>query len=135
MVPIHPQKIDGIWQFGVALDLQTTRSTPMGVNGSGHMQFDTQRPPLAQLLYRLKYQGDAAAAPEIVQTAADWLRQHRSKIDVLIPVPPSQVRALQPVLVLATGIGMALALPVLNCITLTKSPSSLKAVDDPAARH
>lgn len=45
-VEIHWQEIEGNWQSGVALDLHTTSSTPVGYNEAGHMQFDTVRPRL-----------------------------------------------------------------------------------------
>jgi predicted amidophosphoribosyltransferase len=135
MVPIHPEKIEGNWLFGVALDLQTTSSRPSGPNEAGHMQFDTVRPPIAELLYKLKYGGDQTAATGIIAAAAGWLRRHREKIDILIPVPPSTHRAVQPVLILANGIGAATGLPVVNCITTTRSATPLKTVDDPAQRQ
>ncbi|WAW89370.1 hypothetical protein LPY95_11410 [Xanthomonas citri pv. malvacearum] len=54
MVTIHPQKIEGHFRAGVALDLHTTSSTPTGYNEAGHLQFDTARPEIAELLYQLK---------------------------------------------------------------------------------
>jgi len=62
VVEIHPQGIAGSWKSGIALDFHTTSSTPAGYNEFGHMQFDTVRPEIAELLYRLKYRGDQGAA-------------------------------------------------------------------------
>ena len=39
------------------------------------------------------------------------------KFDLIIPVPPSAVRAVQPVLLLANGIGEVLGVTVDDCIT------------------
>lgn len=50
-VEIHWQEINVNWQSGVALDLHTTSSTPVGYNEAGHMQFDTVRPSIADFLY------------------------------------------------------------------------------------
>jgi len=47
MIAINPQKIHGKWHVGIALDFQTTSSTPIGPNAQGHMQFDTLRPEIA----------------------------------------------------------------------------------------
>lgn len=135
MVTIHPQKIEGHWQSGVALDFHTTSSTPIGENEFGHMQFDTVRPAIAELLYQLKYRGDQEAAQEIIATAADFLRPHRAKFDLLIPVPPSTQRAVQPVLILARGIGAALDLRVVDCVTTTRATTQLKGVTDPGKRR
>lgn len=38
-------------------------------------------------------------------------------------------------LILANGIGAATGLPVVNCITTTRSATPLKTVDDPAQRQ
>nr|WP_199188494.1 ComF family protein [Haliangium sp. UPWRP_2] len=99
------------------------------------MQFSTVRPPVAELLYKLKYQGDQSAVPTIVATAAAFLAPHRQKFDLLIPVPPSTPRAVQPVLVLADAIGAAIGLPVSNCIRTTRSTTQLKGVTEPEERR
>ncbi|WP_348826927.1 phosphoribosyltransferase family protein [Halomonas sp. RT37] len=134
MVTIHPQKIEGRWQSGVALDFHTTSSTPIGYNEYGHMQFDTVRPEIAELLYQLKYQGRQDAAAGIIEAAAAFLASYRDKFDILVPVPPSSARAVQPVIVLARGIGTAANLPVVECITTTRETTQLKGVTDPERR-
>ena len=134
MVKINPIKIEGRWHSGIALDLHTTSSTPIGYNESGHMQFDTVRPEIAELLYRLKNRADKDAAAPIIETVANFLAAHREKFDCIVPVPPSSQRALQPVIVLAEGFGAALGVPVLSCITTTRQTSQLKNVTDPAER-
>lgn len=134
VVKISPIKIEGRWRSGVALDLHTTSSTPVGHNEFGHMQFDTVRPEIAELLYRLKNRADKDAAGPIIETAASFLNAHRDKFDSIVPVPPSHQRALQPVIVLAEGIGAALGVPVLSCLTTTRPTTQLKNVTDPGER-
>jgi len=134
MVVIHPQEIAGNWESGIALDFHTTSSTPIGHNEAGHMQFDTVRPEIAELLYQLKYQGQQDAARGIITAAATFLRPHRAKFDLMIPVPPSTPRAVQPVLILARGIGEAVDLPVFEGVTTTRATAQLKGVTDPAKR-
>ena len=80
MVEIHPQRIRGKWRSGYALDFHTTSSTPIGENAYGHMQFDTVRPPVAELLYQLKYRNDEAAVAEISKVAAAFLRQEMKRL-------------------------------------------------------
>jgi len=86
-------------------------------------------------LYQLKYQDNRAAAAEIIAAAATYLRPHRTKIDLIIPVPPSTPRAVQPVLLLAVGIGAALGLLVANSVTTTRTPSPLKNIPDATHRQ
>jgi competence protein ComFC len=136
VVKIKPIKIKGRWQFGVALDLHTTSSTPIGINEHGHMQFETVRPEIAELLYRLKSRTDQNAAGAIIEAATHFLRRHRNKLDAIIPVPPpSRARAVQPVIILAQGIGTALNLPVISCINTTRPTSQLKNILDPEERR
>lgn len=134
MIAIHPQRIVGRWKSGVALDLHTTSSTPIGHNEFGHMQFDTKRSEIAELLYELKYRCNQEAAQGIITAAAAFLTPHRAKFDILVPVPPSSARAVQPVMLLAQGIGEALGLPVVACVTTTRPPTQLKGVTDPLKR-
>lgn len=67
ILEINPLQIEGRWLSGVALDLQTTSSTPIGYNEYGHMQFDTVRPEIAQYLHRLKNHADKEAARPIIE--------------------------------------------------------------------
>jgi predicted amidophosphoribosyltransferase len=134
VVQIHPIKITGRWKSGISLDLHTTSSTPIGYNEFGHMQFDTVRPEIAELLYRLKNRADRAAAEPIIETVAGFLAEHREKFNIIIPVPPSTQRAVQPVIILAEGIGKALNVPVVSCISTTRPTSQLKNITDPKER-
>src|SRR5256885_1449709 len=105
MAKTNPQEISGHWQSGIALDLHTLSSVYLGVNEAGHEVYDTTRSELGELLYRLKYKGDVAAAQEIVTTVANFLKPHLGKFDLIVPVPPSGTRPVQPVITLAKGIG------------------------------
>ena len=135
IVEIHPIKIEGRWRSGVALDLHTTISTPVGYNAQGHMQFETVRPEIAELLYRLKNRSDRTAAGPIIDTAVHFLASHRDKFDAIVPVPPSHQRVVQPVIILAEGVGNALNIPVLSCVAVTRSTTQLKNITDPEERR
>lgn len=134
MANIDPQRIRGNWFSGYALDRHTVSSTHLGMNEAGHDVFDTKRTELGELLYRLKYAGDRNAAAEIVAAAAPFLKRFRTKFDLIVPVPPSGVRAVQPVVVLADGIGRALGLPMVECVATTRPATPLKGVMDRAMR-
>jgi predicted amidophosphoribosyltransferase len=135
MVQIHPMKIEGNWIAGVALDFHTTSSTYIGDDEFGHARFDTVRPEVAELLYRLKYGNhDQAAVAGIVEAASGFLKPFPDKFDVIVPALPSTARAVQPVYLLANGIGKATGKPVAHCVTATRATSQLKAVSDPDER-
>jgi competence protein ComFC len=135
MVAINPKKISGRWIEGVALDLHTIRSIYVGVNEHGRDMFDTTRSELGELLVRLKYKGDQSAAPEIISTVVQYLEPRRDKFDRIVPVPPSATRPVQPVIILANGIGAALGVPVINCIKATRPATQLKDIADPGRRR
>ena len=135
IVKINPIAIAGRWKSGVALDLHTISSTPIGYNDFGYMQFETIRPEIAEFLYRLKNRGDRTAAGPIIETTADFLARHRDKFDAIVPVPPSHQRAVQPVIVVAEGVGQTLGVPVLSCITTTRPTGQLKNITDPEERE
>lgn len=76
-------------------------SVYLGPNEFGHHSYDTTRSEIGELLYRLKYKSDLSAADLTVATASDYLLPHRRHFDVIVPVPPSNNRAVPPVLTLA----------------------------------
>jgi competence protein ComFC len=116
------------------LDVHTISSVKVGVNEAGHDVFDTKRSELGELLYRLKYNGDTTAAQEIIDAASTFLRPHSGKFDLIVPVPPSGQRPVQPVVLLAGGIGAKLGIDVGQCISATRPTAQLKGVSDPAER-
>jgi len=127
VVSINPRILRGPWVAGFALDRQTIKSIPIGYNNFGHMQFDTTRPPVGQLLYDLKYGGKSVEqkqqiADELAETAAHFLqRTWRLAIDAIVPVPPSNVRTIQPVDVVAQSLAGSLGVPVCtSCVTKIK---------------
>lgn len=131
---MNPTRIFGNWKKGHALDIHTILSKHLGINEFGHDEFDNKRSHLGELLYRLKYQQDRSAASGIVEAAVAFLQRYRNKFDVMVPVPPSGSRRLQPVLILANGIGKALDLPVANCVSAKRPATQLKHVGDPEMR-
>ena len=134
MAAVNPQRIDGHWSKGVALDFHTISSTHAGVNENGNDRYDTVRSELGELIYRLKYKQDQRAADPIITTAVAYLIPRRAKFDLIVPVPPSSQRANQPVLIVARGIGQALGMDVSSCIMPTRETTQLKDVSNPNQR-
>ena len=133
-VAIKPKRIKGNWTLGYALDVHTTSSTHLGVNEHGYDVFDTRRSELGELLYQLKYRSDVPAADKIIEAVVTFLQHSRNKFDLIVPVPPSGKRQIQPVIILARGIGEKLGLPVVECVTTTRPATQLKGVVDSGRR-
>ena len=128
-IEINPQKLDGNWKEGWALDLHTLYSIliepDLGV-------FDTKRTPIGEELYLLKYRNERNRAENIAKVAAEFLNNKKSdwNLDVIIPIPPSDItREFQPVYELAKSIGQLVGLPVdLNSLKKLKNISQLKNI-------
>ena len=131
-VKISPRKLRGPWADGYALDVHTLGSTFLGHNAFGHPEFDTQRSPMGDLLYRLKNAGDQTVIPEIVDVAATFVKRWGVQVDAIVPVPPSNTRRRQqPVITLARALSAVINVPVCNgCVTKAKSAAQLKDVFD-----
>jgi competence protein ComFC len=133
VVAINPQVITGKWQVGYALDVHTLSSTYLGADQYGHDRYDTTRSPLGELLYRLKYNRDQSVVPEIIDTVCAFLGK-AFKFELIVPVPASTARTVQPVVLIAAGIGDKIGVPVKQCVNATRPTTQLKDVYDPAQR-
>jgi predicted amidophosphoribosyltransferase len=101
-VQIRPERIDGPWIEGFVLDRHVISSRPVGYLGE-HMQFDTTRSALGELVYQLKYKG--GPPDDIIETATAFVAEHwAGTIDCVVSPPPSLHRAKQPAVVIADGI-------------------------------
>jgi len=131
MVQIQPVRIPGRWRDGRALDVHTVSSTYIGEDEFGHAQFDTRRSAMGELLYRLKYRADRAVIDEVAETAASFIRSWWRDVELLVPVPPSRERALQPVLVVGAQVAERLQIEFCaECVKRTREAPQLKDVFD-----
>lgn len=135
-IPINPRRIPGYWDDGFALDLHTLRSEFLGHDEYGHAQFETVRTPLGELLYKLKYQGDRSVVPQIATVACAFVRRWNPRADVVVPVPPSKRRRVQPLFEIAAEMGRLLGIPVdRHSVRRTHENPELKNMFDYAKRR
>jgi competence protein ComFC len=132
----HPTEIKGSWDAGYVLDRHTILSTMIGYNEFGHPEFDTQRSPLGELVYRLKYKGDKSAIPPIVEAVVSFLQSRAIQMDVIVPMPPSKAqRPYQPVVEIASELGKALKVAFdAASLKKTKTTPQMKDIGDYSAR-
>ena len=136
MIEIHPKEIKGSWDQGYVLDAHTISSTMIGYNEFGHPEFDTVRSQLGELVYRLKYKGDKAVIPAVVEAVGGFVNNWAIHPDVIVPMPPSKLqRSLQPVVEIAGELAQSMKIP-LNVASLkkTKTTQQMKDVGDFSAR-
>lgn len=110
-ISIKPRKLAGRWREGFALDLHTLSSEYIGDNEYGHPQFETTYSEIGELLYLLKYKRDESAVPAMVRAASKFVKNWDPEVDVLIPVPPSKYRRVQPVRILGEALAKRLKIP------------------------
>jgi len=120
----------GAWRSGYALDLHTLSSEYIGDDEFGHPRFETRRSELGELLYKLKYSQDQGAVAEIADAVMRFLTQRKPPVDILVPVPASNPRPVQPVKLLAAAISEKTGIPLAECVTRKKDVPQLKDVLD-----
>jgi len=127
-VETKPRKLHGPWNDGYALHIHTLSSTFLGNDGAGHPRFDTVRSPIGELLYQLKYRGDQTTVVPLVDAIEGfWKMWPHPAVDAIVPVPPSNVRANQPVTLIANALSERLKVPVCKeCISKVKRTPQLK---------
>lgn len=105
---ISPRAIAGPWKAGFTLDEHTVRSDFLGYNEQEHAVYDTVRSEVGELVYRLKYQGDQSAVPPLARVVAEFISNKELPIDVVVPMPPSKQRSVQPVRSIAASVAKRL---------------------------
>ncbi len=128
-------ELKGNWKRGFAYDVHTLDSVYMGVDEHGHDSWQTTRSEMGELLYRLKYQGDASVVGQIVDILGKY--KGLETMDAIIPVPSTnKQRKIQPVLAIAQALAKRINVPVLdNALQKQTGGQELKNVDDPQARQ
>jgi len=130
-VAINPIPLQGEWESGYALDLHTLSSTLLGYDSFGHEVFETQRSPIGELLYRLKYRQDPTALNSIADTVVRFLTRWNIPIDAIVPVPPTnKARRVQPVLEVARAVSGLAAIPLCDSVKKVKETDQLKNLFD-----
>ncbi len=128
-------ELKGNWKRGFAYDVHTLDSVYMGVDEHGHDSWQTTRSEMGELLYRLKYQGDASVIGQIVDKLGKY--KGLETMDAIIPVPSTnKQRKIQPVQAIAKALASRINVPVLDNVLEKKTGGQeLKNVDDPQERQ
>lgn len=131
MADYQRREIFGRWRKGYALDIHTISSTYLGQDAFGHDKYDTIYSAIGELLYKLKSKQDTTVIPEIVDAVEQLIKSaDKSTIDIIVPVPPSSLRRVQPVILLAEAVSQRVGIPLVNCITKTRAEPQLKNIYD-----
>jgi len=66
------------------------------------------------LVYRLKYQSDQSTVPRLARVVAEFIVSKKLLIDVVVPLPPSKQRRVQPVRSIAESVANDLILRMIR---------------------
>lgn len=119
---VQIRQIVGNWDCGYALHKHTLSSEYIGDDANGHPQFDTTRSEPGEALFRLKYRADWTNAAPIAAAVHSHIFPLLEKVDLIIPMPPSTVRAKQPVDEIAKELAKLSGIPVFHNIVV-KAPT------------
>lgn len=102
----------------------------MGEDEYGHPKYDTLRTEIGELIYQLKYNSKINAINDIMNIIKPYLDQWNisDKIDIIIPVPPSKGRRVQPVFLIAKEIARYLNIPINTQVIKKINTKQLKDV-------
>lgn len=110
----NPIKLIGTWDEGFALDVHTISSTAVGEDVYGHMQYNTTRSDMGELLYGFKYKGKYGNLEKIIELSKPFITMWEAlkNIDIILPAPSSNKnRMYQPACEIASEIATYLNVP------------------------
>jgi len=104
---------------------------PIGEDVFGHMQFETKRSELGELLYEFKYRRKFENLQSIMDEIIPFLDQWSvlKSIDIIMPVPPSIQRHFQPVIEIAQAIATHLNVSFTDQVLQKTSNEQSKNMD------
>lgn len=106
-----PIKLTGNWTDGYALDKHIIESIFLGYDMWGYPRFDNKHSEVGECVFKAKYRNDFSKIDLLVDVSVDFLVNFwkiLDKIDLIIPVPASKKRDIQPVYVLVEDIAKKL---------------------------
>jgi len=107
----HPRPLTGSWQTGWALDFHSR------ISGS-----DWSRSGVGDLTYRLKYESDTTVLPALIQQTLNLFHAHpeMKQADVILPVPSSTERKVNPVHVFCEALAGKINVPMQTLVAKTR---------------
>ena len=125
-------KLPGPWVLGYAFDVHTLKSEYTGDDQYGRPCFNTERSPMGQCLYNLKYSqlfSEIEKIMDLLLSGTDF-KDFIKKIDVILPAPPSnKSRLLQPVILIAQKIAMVFQKELRQDIFIYSNYEEIKNID------
>jgi len=120
---VNVMEINGNWDYGYVLDKHSKSSTFIGYDEQGKKQFDTIRTEIGEALFQLKYRSDFSKVVPLALEIKTRLNIIFSPVSLIIPIPPSKVRKIQPVTELAKETAKQLEKPFYSNLLVKVTPT------------
>lgn len=113
----HPRPLVGSWQTGWSLGFHSR------ITGG-----DWSRSGVGDLTYRLKYDGDVTVLPALIQQTLDLFQAYpeMKQADVILPVPSSTERKVNPVHVFCEALAGKIKMPMQTLVAKTRQTQPQK---------
>ena len=122
----HPRPLMGSWQAGWSLGFHSR------ITGG-----DWSRSGVGDLTYRLKYESDTTVLPALIGQTLAVFQAHpeMSRADLIIPVPSSRERKVNPVRVFCEALAGKIKAPVQAFVIKTRQTQPQKEMKTLAQKH
>ena len=106
-------QIFGLWDDGYVFDIYVTHSEFLGNDAFDNPHFNNTYSPIGKLLHDMKYNGHEDNSKLIAQMCVNFLSEwiNNLNIDIILPIPPSQVRDIQPIYLITEELSSLLHIP------------------------
>ena len=121
---VNIKDITGNWDRGVVMDKHSKFSVVTGQNHWGHNIYDTTRTDVGEAVYQLKYQSDWTQVQPLAQCLYDEAYPLFQKVELILPMAASNVRARQPVTEVAQALAQLAGVPCFDNLLL-KAPGGV----------
>jgi predicted amidophosphoribosyltransferase len=115
---VNIMSIRGDWYIGYVLDWHIAESLFLGYNEFGHPEFANERTDIGEAIYQLKYNNDLTKIEPLAEIFVENLRLKFETVSLIIPMPSSKNRKVQPVLELSRKIAAKWNIPLFENILL-----------------
>lgn len=125
--------LEGNWNKGLAFDVHTLDSEYLGCDEHGHNRWKNTRSEMGELIYQLKYKQKTENVSKICDLISDKIKGLET-FDLIIPIPPTKNRTIQPVAEIAKELGSRNNIQIVNALQKMSSGEELKNISDPDKR-
>ena len=102
----------------MVLDWHVAHSEFLGHNQFGHPEYNTTRTEVGEAIFQLKYRSDLTQIDALASTMTDAIKMNFPTVAFIVPMPPSKVRSVQPLMLLAEKVAKFLGIPKFDNILL-----------------